>query len=74
MEIVVAREKHGTFLYASALACLRRRVGDDVYYEESDLAVAQDIIERQGETAAWNFLRARRDHEYEYVSRETVLE
>lgn len=75
--VIVAHEKNGTFLYASALDLLRERVAAGYWYENWDdgnprhewATRAQAIT---SETAAWSFLLARSDHEYEAVEKQWV--
>lgn len=80
-EIIVAHEKHGTVLYANAIACLRRRVNEGYWYTDSDAAEACAIVHEYdsshpatAEHKAWAFLLKRADHEYEGVSAEAVID
>lgn len=67
--MIVADEKHGTAIYVSALVCLRHRLDEGFWYDE-DTAEKGEEAWNAGEEAAWEFLRNRRNAEYEYVERQ----
>lgn len=69
-EVIVAHSKHGTFVYASALTLLRERVEDDFWYDDPE--EYEWIINSNDEAAAWNFLKSRSEHEYEYVEKQQL--
>lgn len=71
-EVIVADEKHGIFVYRSALSCLTRRV-EHGWYDEPEDTRARSILGGDDEDAAWKFLLDRNDYEYEFVSIERVL-
>jgi hypothetical protein len=72
MTVIVASEKHGTVLYATASALLSRRIRDDYWYDADETARAKHALGR-GEREAWIFLDSRSDYEYEYVEKQEVI-
>lgn len=72
--VLLAHEKHGPGIFATALACLRERVAHDYWYSDEEMAEARDIVARQDEDAADSFLDRRSDHEYENVEWVEVVE
>lgn len=70
--VIVAREKHGTFLYSTALGLLKQRVEEGHWYDAPTEKKAQKILSARDEKRAWLFLNNRRDNEYEYVERQEV--
>ena len=72
MDVLLAYDKHGTFVYSDALALLKVRVDQGYWYDGEDAAEAEDILRQQSENKAWDFLRERSDHEYEDVEWQTV--
>lgn len=84
MHIIVGHEKHGTFLYKNAIACVRRRLERGEFefdpHDKNHAEVARKIIAAadegdcaSAEAAAWNLLQERRDYEYEGVELEHVI-
>lgn len=65
-EVIVAHEKNGTFLYASAENLLRMRIKQGFWYNGEDAKLAEMALSN-GEDAAWEFLKSRSDYEYESV-------
>lgn len=80
MDIIVAREKHGTCLYALASDVIRARLEDGFWYDNSGDGNpkhqwedrAREAFESNDENIAWRFLMERNDYEYESVSWEKV--
>jgi hypothetical protein len=68
---IVAHEKHGTFLYETALGLLQQRVKEGWYYGD-DQAKAEAVLAEGSEDKAWKFLKARSAHEYENVEMQKV--
>jgi hypothetical protein len=70
-EVILAHEKHGVFVYASAKYLLGERLSDGYWYDGEDAQEAQDAHEN-GERASWDFRDSRSDYEYEHVESVTV--
>lgn len=83
--VIVADGKYGTETYATALALLKQRLAEGIYYEDDGLAMwrtrAQRIVAAGSDTkrdpamverAALNFLRSRSEFEYEGIEVQTV--
>lgn len=68
--MIQAHEKHGTFVYESALGLLQRRIEDGYWYYDEDEKAAEAAT--ASEDAAWRFLDSRSDYEYEYVEQINV--
>lgn len=72
-QVIVAKEKHGTFVYGSALELLEQRVKDNYWYDNWDDGVpehqwgdrARQIAASGNEKEAMHFLEERDDFEYE---------
>lgn len=74
--MVLAREKHGDFIYESALVCLRERLKygrSGTYYDQETFEEALDILNFGSEEKAWRFLDSRSDYEYEFVEELEVI-
>lgn len=71
--VLLANEKHGTYVYASALACLRTRVEDGYWYGGEAAERARVIVLANDETLADGFLSDRSHAEYEGVQWATVI-
>lgn len=73
MDVLLAYEKHGPVIYASALACLRHRVESGYhYYDDPD--EYEWILHSNDEQAAESFLRSRDEYEYEGYEWRKVIE
>jgi hypothetical protein len=70
-EVIVADEKHGTVLYATAVGLLSSRLEEGYWYSDADRLMAETALEG-GEATAWAFLEMRSDHEYEGVEWQVV--
>lgn len=70
-QVIVAYGKHGTFVYGNSLALVKERAEDGWY---DDPEKYEWIVNSNDEQAAWNFLKSRREHEYESVEIQTVQE
>jgi hypothetical protein len=64
--VLIASEKHGTFVYASALACLRNRLRLN-WYDDQTQTEAEAAVAAEDEYTCEAILQARSDYEYEYV-------
>lgn len=80
-EVIIAHEKDGTFLYATPIACLSRRVADGYWYDGEDELVAREIIRRfnqgdedEAQSLAQRFLRKRSSAEYEGIEIAPVID
>lgn len=79
MSVIVAHEKHGIFIYKTALGLLEQRIDLGEYYNWDDGNPkhqwgdrAEAVLHERSEAKAWAFLRERKDHEYEYIERQEV--
>lgn len=70
-EVIIAREKHGVALHATALGLLKCRVAEGCWYDDPE--EYEWIINSNDESAAWGFLRNRSDYEYEGVEKARIL-
>lgn len=71
-EVIIAYEKHGTFVYASALAIVKRRAAEGYWYDDPE--EYEWILESHDEQAADSFLHSRDEYEYEGFEYRTVIE
>lgn len=67
---ILAQDKWGSQIWEgdeAALELLTKRVDEGFWYPEEDQTKAGIIVEDGDVGAAWNFLSARRNAEYEWV-------